>query len=277
MRTRRRRPASCSRSATSASTTRSTRPPTRAIVKAGVLGDVYHARLVWHRNGTWRRKEEPPVAGLRPLALGLPDLRPPDQLAPLLEVLARPHGRAGEPPGERRELVLRGHARGRARLGRGLPLEERGPRGPGPRLRDLRVPAGPHRRLHLDRVERLTTTTTRPTTAPRRTLILRGETEAYLFDEGGEKKATTIEVGGQGQGRPGDRRLGEPGRRRGRAVAAGRRPAGRRPAGAPTATRCRSSAPPSAPARRCAAVPRRPSARRSPASPATRPWRRRPG
>ena len=30
------------------------------IVKAGLLGDVYHARLVWHRNGTWRRKEEPP-------------------------------------------------------------------------------------------------------------------------------------------------------------------------------------------------------------------------
>ena len=41
------------------------------IVKAGLLGDVYHARLVWHRNGNWRRKDEPPVARLRPLALGL--------------------------------------------------------------------------------------------------------------------------------------------------------------------------------------------------------------
>jgi predicted dehydrogenase len=25
------------------------------IVKAGLLGEVYHARLVWHRNGSWRR------------------------------------------------------------------------------------------------------------------------------------------------------------------------------------------------------------------------------
>jgi predicted dehydrogenase len=30
------------------------------IIKAGVLGDVYHGRLVWHRNGNWRRKEDPP-------------------------------------------------------------------------------------------------------------------------------------------------------------------------------------------------------------------------
>ena len=25
------------------------------------LGDVYHVRMVWHRNGNWRRKGEPPV------------------------------------------------------------------------------------------------------------------------------------------------------------------------------------------------------------------------
>ena len=30
------------------------------IVKAGLLGEVYHARLVWHRNGNWRRKAELP-------------------------------------------------------------------------------------------------------------------------------------------------------------------------------------------------------------------------
>ena len=30
------------------------------IVKAGVLGDIYHVRLAWHRNGSWRRKAEPP-------------------------------------------------------------------------------------------------------------------------------------------------------------------------------------------------------------------------
>jgi predicted dehydrogenase len=31
------------------------------IVNKGLLGDVFHARMVWHRNGNWRRKGEPPV------------------------------------------------------------------------------------------------------------------------------------------------------------------------------------------------------------------------
>jgi predicted dehydrogenase len=31
------------------------------VVRPGVLGDVYYARLVWHRNGSWRRKAEPPA------------------------------------------------------------------------------------------------------------------------------------------------------------------------------------------------------------------------
>ncbi|HEX9186043.1 MAG TPA: Gfo/Idh/MocA family oxidoreductase [Vicinamibacteria bacterium] len=30
------------------------------IVKAGLLGEVFHARLVWHRNGNWRRTAELP-------------------------------------------------------------------------------------------------------------------------------------------------------------------------------------------------------------------------
>ena len=30
------------------------------IVQAGVLGDIYHVRLAWHRNGSWRRKAERP-------------------------------------------------------------------------------------------------------------------------------------------------------------------------------------------------------------------------
>jgi predicted dehydrogenase len=42
------------------------------IVKAGVLGEVYHARLVWHRNGTWRRKGEPPSATYDPSQWGYP-------------------------------------------------------------------------------------------------------------------------------------------------------------------------------------------------------------
>jgi predicted dehydrogenase len=43
------------------------------IVKAGQLGDVYYARLVWHRNGNWRRKGEPPSKDYDPSPWGYPD------------------------------------------------------------------------------------------------------------------------------------------------------------------------------------------------------------
>jgi predicted dehydrogenase len=42
------------------------------IVRGGQLGDVYHARLVWHRNGNWRRTEEPPAPGYDPSPWGYP-------------------------------------------------------------------------------------------------------------------------------------------------------------------------------------------------------------
>ena len=42
------------------------------IVKPGLLGDVYHARLVWHRNGNWRRHEEPPSPDFDPSPWGYP-------------------------------------------------------------------------------------------------------------------------------------------------------------------------------------------------------------
>jgi predicted dehydrogenase len=43
------------------------------IIKAGVLGDVYHARLAWHRNSSWRRTEEPPSPDFNPSQWGYPD------------------------------------------------------------------------------------------------------------------------------------------------------------------------------------------------------------
>jgi predicted dehydrogenase len=43
------------------------------IIKAGQLGDVYCARLAWHRNGNWRRKEDPPSANFDPGRWGYPD------------------------------------------------------------------------------------------------------------------------------------------------------------------------------------------------------------
>ncbi len=43
------------------------------IIKQGVLGDVYHARLAWHRNNTWRRNEQPPSPNFDPSRWGYPD------------------------------------------------------------------------------------------------------------------------------------------------------------------------------------------------------------
>jgi len=43
------------------------------IIKQGLLGDVYTARLVWHRNGNWRRREDPPSPDFDPGKWGYPD------------------------------------------------------------------------------------------------------------------------------------------------------------------------------------------------------------
>jgi len=43
------------------------------IIAPGVLGDVYFARLVWHRNGSWRRNEEAPPSPFDPKPWGYPD------------------------------------------------------------------------------------------------------------------------------------------------------------------------------------------------------------
>jgi predicted dehydrogenase len=42
------------------------------IIKAGVLGDIYHSRLAWHRNGNWRRQGEPPSKDYDPSKWGYP-------------------------------------------------------------------------------------------------------------------------------------------------------------------------------------------------------------
>jgi len=42
------------------------------IVRAGVLGEIYHVRLAWHRNGSWRRKAEKPSPDYDPSQWGYP-------------------------------------------------------------------------------------------------------------------------------------------------------------------------------------------------------------
>jgi len=43
------------------------------IIKQGLLGDVFHARLAWHRNAPWRKTEEAPAANFDPSRYGYPD------------------------------------------------------------------------------------------------------------------------------------------------------------------------------------------------------------
>lgn len=42
------------------------------IIRQGVLGDVYYARLAWHRNGNWRRAGTPPSPSYDPSKWGYP-------------------------------------------------------------------------------------------------------------------------------------------------------------------------------------------------------------
>jgi predicted dehydrogenase len=42
------------------------------IVRTGQLGDVHHARLVWHRNANWRREAQPPTPDYDPSRWGYP-------------------------------------------------------------------------------------------------------------------------------------------------------------------------------------------------------------
>ncbi len=43
------------------------------IIKAGTLGDIYTARIAWHRNGNWRRAGDPPTPGYDPSPWGYKD------------------------------------------------------------------------------------------------------------------------------------------------------------------------------------------------------------
>ena len=43
------------------------------IIKAGTLGDVFMARIAWHRNGNWRRAGDPPTPDYDPSKWGYPD------------------------------------------------------------------------------------------------------------------------------------------------------------------------------------------------------------
>ena len=42
------------------------------IIKTGAIGEIYHVRTAWHRNGSWRRQGDPPSPDFNPSQWGYP-------------------------------------------------------------------------------------------------------------------------------------------------------------------------------------------------------------
>ena len=176
------------------STTRCIRPPTTASSRPACSATSITSRLAWHRNGNWRRKGDPPVARLRPVEVGLSRLRSPAQLAPLLEVLAGPDGRALQPPDQRRQLVPRIARRKRSSpRAASIVFLKATARSTITSTRPSIIRAG-GRRVLLDRVERLRRLL-RDVHGHKGTLILSREHDALLFEEGSAAtRPTAVEI-----------------------------------------------------------------------------------
>ncbi len=230
------------------------------IVKTGMLGDIYHVRLAWHRNGSWRRKGEPPSPDYDPSKWGYPTFDHLYQLAAVLEILARADGGAVQPSGERRQLVPGVRSGGGDGLGRPVPFPE------GREVYDhvyvtFEYPGG--RTAVFSSIEsNAFDDYYEMYFGTKGTLIMLREREALLFEEGGGGGQTGVEVTPAGTGavaqssetwRP-TRIRPAPERRRRRQ---GRR---HRPTSRRRGFRCSGSARRFASARRSRAGPTRPSA-----------------
>ena len=108
------------------------------IIKRGLLGDVYHARFAWHRNGNWRRTGEPPSPDYDPSKWGYPTFEHLWNWRLYWKYSRGLFAELVQPSAERRELVPRNGAGRGARIRRRVPVQGR-PRSARSHLRDLRV------------------------------------------------------------------------------------------------------------------------------------------
>ena len=165
------------------------------IVEAGLLGEVYHARLVWHRNGNWRRKADLPSPDFSAAQWGYPTF---DHLVNwrLFEQYSRGH-----------MAELASHmvaitdwffgANASAAIGSGgIHRFKDGREVPDHTYVTLEYPGG--RTAVFTSIEsNAFDNYYEAYYGTKGTLILKGEVEAYLFEEGaptGEAKATGIAV-----------------------------------------------------------------------------------
>ena len=169
------------------------------IVKAGQLGDVYHARIVWHRNGTWRRKGEPPSPDYDPSPWGYPDY---DHLINWRLYWRYSRGLHAELASHQVNIVnwfFGAEPETVISSGGVYRFPEGGREVPDHVYSIFEYPHG-----------RTAVFTSIESNAydhyyeafygTKATLILRGEAEAYLFEEGGNARPTTVDVTPKGSG-----------------------------------------------------------------------------
>ena len=165
-----------------------------------MLGDIYHARLVWHRNGNWRRKGEPPSPDYDPSRWGYPTFEHLMNWRLYWKYSQGPLRGARQPPGEHRELVLRRQPEAVSASGGVFRFKD------GREVYD-------HVYATFDYPDGRTAIFSSIESnafdhyyemymGTKGTLILRREVEAMLFEEGAREQATTLEVTARAAGAP---------------------------------------------------------------------------
>ena len=122
------------------------------IIKRELLGDVYHSRFAWHRNGNWRRAGGPPSPDYDPSRWGYPTFEHLWNWRLYWQVLERVVRGALQPSPECGQLVPRNGAGRGARIRGRAPVQGR-PRSPRSHLFDLRVSQRLDGHLLVHRVE----------------------------------------------------------------------------------------------------------------------------
>lgn len=171
----------------------------QGIIKAGVLGEVYHARLVWHRNRSWRRTDPPPTPDYDPTPWGYPTF---DHLLNWRLFWKYSQGLMAELGSHQINIVnwfFESAPTSVSASGGLFRFKEHGREVQDHIYATFDYPGGRNAvftsiesNAFEDYYEMYMGT--------RGTLILRSENEAMLFEEGGEGHATTIEVAAKGAG-----------------------------------------------------------------------------